>query len=343
MDILYEDLYEFENFSVDLLENYHYCAEGIIYDVANEYVKNQSVLTESSVVSVIKSVIDRIINFIRTQTSKLFGITKKTYSKADQYSKKAHKECKDKIKYKEQEDSNSESVGTPKKIQYIGFNFMGLFDKFEEIKDIFNDSIESCKDYTSDVDNIIFSLIFKRDDSDNIDEKINRSFEINKNKIQSSIKNTFGIDSLEQKNSRTAIRDFISGDDSTYNSDTKKADEDFYKLSNLSKQVKSFFTEKIKSDIEKEISTLKNISNKISREGLYDYQKTVVDDKGNDISKYHANATDKIVAMLKNVQTMMNNVISFSSTVSSVLFTAIINGQNKLLNMMSAPEAFPVN
>lgn len=338
MEEPYESLYELENFEVDLLDNYHYCREAMMYDIANEYVKNQSVLTEASIVNIIKTVINRVITFIKTQALKLFDLTKKVFTKSKAHSKKMYKERREKVS-----GMKFERKAIP--VSYQGFNFMGLFDKFEELKGVFNDSIESCKDYTSDIDTTIFTLIFKRSDSDNLEDKVNRSYDIAKRKIQSSIKNTFGVDSLDSKDIRKQIAKFIAGEEAVYKSDTKTADTDFYKFNDLYDKIYDFFDKKVKRDIDKEISALKDIEHKVSREGLFDYQKTVTDDKGNDITRYHNdyndNVSDIIVEMLGNVQRMMNDVIVFSKSVAFTFAEAILKAQGILANMSCAPEAFP--
>ena len=340
MEELYESLYELEDFEVDLLDNYHYCREAMMYDIANEYVKNQSVLTEASIVNIIKTAINRVIGFIKTQASKLFDLAKKVFTKSQSHSKKMHKEFKTKV-------SGMSFERKPIPVSYKGFNFMGLFDKFEELKGVFNDSIESCKDYTSDIDTTIFSIIFKRSDSDNLEDKVNRSYEVARRKIQSSIKNTFGVDSLDSKDRRKLIANFIAGEEAVYKGDTKTADEDFYKLHDLHDKIYEFFDKKVKRDIDKEISALKDIERKISKEGVFDYQKTVTDDKGNDISRYHNdyndNVTDTIVKMLGNVESMMNDVILFSKSVMFIFINAITKGQELLIRMTAAPEVFPVS
>ena len=90
---------------------------------------------------------------------------------------------------------------------------------------------------------------------------------------------------------------------------------------------------------------MKDIEHKVSREGLFDYQKTVTDDKGNDITRYHNdyndNVSDIIVEMLGNVQCMMNDVIVFSKSVAFTFAEAILKAQSILANMSCAPEAFP--
>lgn len=340
MEELYESLYELENFEVDLLDNYHYCREAMMYDIANEYVKNQSVLTEASIVNIIKVAINRVIGFIKTQASKLFDLAKKVFTKSRSHSKKMHKEFKAKV-------SGMKLERNVIPVSYKGFNFMGLFDKFEELKGVFNDSIESCKDYTSDIDTTIFSIVFKRSNSDNLEDKVNRSYDVARRKIQSSIKNTFGVDSLDSKDRRKLIANFIAGEEAVYKGDTKTADEDFYKLNDLHDKIYEFFDKKVKRDIDKEISALKDIERKISKEGVFDYQKTVTDDKGNDISRYHDdyndNVTITIVKMLGNVERMMNDVILFSKSVMFIFTNAISKGKEILIRMTAAPEAFPAS
>lgn len=338
MDQLYESLYELEDLKVELLDNYHYYTESMIYDIANEYTTNQAVLTEASIINILKSAIDKVISFI-----------KQAYDKFSKMLKKALEKLSQKINaYKKKFYSRYKSMDM--KLKYIGPNFLGLIEKFDELKDIFNGSLYACKDYTSNIDSIISQLILKDELSD-IKDRADRAEQSARKRIQSTISSIFDINIKDADSDAFFMIDadkvnkidkFLLGTEKQttyikYNLLDKYMD----KFKKLEDDIDKFFNKTLKNDINKEISQLEKISSNIKKYGTSEYRSNIVDDNGNPIEhEDDIKSVNVIIGMINNVQKMMRDVITFGSNVSSRMLTGANASIILLCNMALYPEKF---
>ena len=339
MDQLYESLCELEDLKVELLDNYHYYTESMIYDIANEYTTNQAVLTEASIINILKSAIDKVIAFIKQAYDKFLKVFKKALEKSKQkisaYKKTTHA-------------SRAEKQNI--KLKYIGPNFLKLIEKFDELKGMFNNSLSACKDYTSSIDTIISQLILKNESSD-IKDRAERAESAARRHIQSAISSSFDIDIKDigsniffsfNKINRNQIDKFLLGTEKqtiyikygyieTYQEKFEKLQDD----------VDIFFNRTLKSDIDKEISQLQKISDNVKKYGTRQYHSNILDDNGNPIEhEDDTKSVNVVVGMINNVQKMMREVIIFGSNVASRMISGANASHILLCDMSLYPERF---
>lgn len=326
---------EFNNFYIDSLDYYRSINESITIDMMRDYIEQDGIVTESSIMNTVKNVVKKIIDFISTTWNKFTGIFKKgtdTTTKNCERAIKDLEEKKEEAKEPGRSERRSSSVSSSTSDNDSTFRGSESSDRYEitgrdyimmvkKPSSNYNQLQELCigavaytgmigKSVQHSIEELLRSGYAFNSKTVNTDEKLKelKSFY---GGSTSAIKSKFKVKKVSEITNDVIIRYILDGvEEKTFNISLNTAIDN---LNIIAREIKYLtdFKNKCSSKLNELLRTLNDIYKSVKKD------KNELDKyKTNDYYRYDEDNTKKqsiILDYLRSLQKDVNDVLYFTT------------------------------